>query len=89
MQEGGGLSFVLFCGAGAGSLARGSRSLVFTFNCSMYPWKRSRTGSRVPWRGHMAVFVYVHSTVVFHFEKGLGFSQAFLPDQGFKNTSVQ
>lgn len=35
------------------------KCLVFTFNCSMYPWKGPRTGARVPGgRGNVTVCLY-------------------------------
>lgn len=79
--------------------------LCFSVGLRLVPWPRGAgvwfshlTAACIPGRGQGqgpgypggdTVFVCVHSTVVFHFVMGLGFSQAFLPDQGFKNTSVQ
>lgn len=59
MQERG--VFVLLCRTKAGSQARGGRSLVFTFNWSMYPRERPRTGARGPWQDYVLVFVCTHS----------------------------
>lgn len=82
------MSFVLLCGAKAGSQARGGRSLVFTFNCSIYPWKRPRTGP-----GHPGGDVWWCLSVYTVFGMGLNLGPDFLPIVSsqicvFKNTSM-
>lgn len=74
-----GVYFVLLCGAKTGSQTRGGRGLVLTFNCSMYPWKRPRTGARGPWQEYV---VSVHTVF------GMGFNLAWFSSPSFPPRSV-
>lgn len=71
--------FVLLCGAKAGSQARGGWSLVLTFNCSIYPWKRPGMGARRPWQEYE---VSVHTVF------GMGFNLAWFSSPSFPHRST-